>query len=168
MAGSMGPISPAEEAATSGRSRGGPSMHRARISAWRPERDLAGALLERCEFPPAAGVAVSSGVSRVSRVSGAAGVTGASGATGPAGASSGRPAVLAVSGGADSLALLVLASRAGLDVLAVHVDHGLRPGSNREAALVAAAAAAYGAAFEARSVTVPPGPDLEGRARQAR
>ena len=73
-----------------------------------------------------------------------------------------------MSGGADSLALLVLAVRAGLDVVAIHVDHGLRPGSDREAEVVAAAAAAYGAAFEARSVAVPPGPDLEARARRAR
>ena len=35
----------------------------------------------------------------------------------------------AVSGGADSLALLVLAVQAGCRVTAVHVDHGLRPGS---------------------------------------
>ncbi len=80
----------------------------------------------------------------------------------------GVPTALAVSGGADSLALLVLAARAGLDIVAVHVDHGLRPGSDQEAAVVAAAAAAYGGAFEARRVLVPPGPDLEARARQAR
>ena len=78
------------------------------------------------------------------------------------------PVALAVSGGPDSLALLVLAARAGLDVLAVHVDHGLRPGSDREAAVVAGVAARYGAAFEGRSVTVAPGPGLEARARRAR
>ena len=78
------------------------------------------------------------------------------------------PVPLAVSGGPDSLALLVLAARAGLDVLAVHVDHGLRSGSDREAAVVAAAAARYGAAFEGRSVTVAPGPGLEARARRVR
>jgi tRNA(Ile)-lysidine synthase len=76
--------------------------------------------------------------------------------------------VLAVSGGADSLALLVLASRAGLDAVAVHVDHGLRPGSAREAELVAAAAARFGLGFESRPVEVQPGPDLEARARRAR
>jgi len=78
------------------------------------------------------------------------------------------PVSLAVSGGADSLALLVLAVRFGLDVVAIHVDHGLRPGSAEEASVVAGAAAKYGAGFEARSVTVPPGPDLEARARHAR
>jgi tRNA(Ile)-lysidine synthase len=75
---------------------------------------------------------------------------------------------LAVSGGPDSLALLVLAAHAGLDALAIHVDHGLRPGSEREAKVVAEAAARYGSAFESRKVLVAPGPDLEARARSAR
>ncbi len=100
---------------------------------------LSDALLARCHFPPPA----------------------------PDGHGGGR-VPLAVSGGPDSLALLILAVRAGLDVVAIHVDHGLRPGSDGEAAVVAAAAAAYGAAFESRSVRVPPGSDLEARARRAR
>lgn len=74
----------------------------------------------------------------------------------------------AVSGGADSLALLVLACDAGLDVTAVHVDHGLRPGGDREAGVVAAAAARFGAAFRAERVVVEDGGDLEARARAAR
>jgi len=78
------------------------------------------------------------------------------------------PVTCAVSGGADSLALLVLAVDAGLDVTAVHVDHGLRPGSDREAELVAAAARRVSAAFRAVSAPVAPGPDLEARARDAR
>jgi tRNA(Ile)-lysidine synthase len=85
----------------------------------------------------------------------------------PADASEG-PLPLAVSGGADSLALLVLAAHTGQDVVAIHVDHGLRPGSAVEAAVVAAAAARYGAAFESRTVAVAFGPDLEARARRAR
>ncbi len=80
----------------------------------------------------------------------------------------GAALVCAVSGGADSLALLVLATAAGCEVTAVHVDHGLRPGGADEAAVVADAAGRFGARFEARQVTVAPGPNLEARARAAR
>lgn len=73
-----------------------------------------------------------------------------------------------MSGGADSLALLVLATAAGCEVTAVHVDHGLRPGSEDEADVVAAAAARFGAAFLSERVQVPPGPNVEARARAAR
>ena len=74
----------------------------------------------------------------------------------------------AVSGGPDSLALLVLATEAGCGVTAWHVDHGLRPGSAAEADVVAEAAARWGAAFESRTAHCDPGPNLEARARQAR
>jgi tRNA(Ile)-lysidine synthase len=74
----------------------------------------------------------------------------------------------AVSGGADSLALLALAVEAGCRVTAVHVDHGLRAGSAGEAEVVRAAAARLGARFRAERVAVPPGPNLEARARAAR
>lgn len=73
-----------------------------------------------------------------------------------------------VSGGADSLALLVLAVGACLEVTAVHVDHGIREGSAREAEAVAGAARLLGATFESRAVHVEPGPNLEARARSAR
>jgi tRNA(Ile)-lysidine synthase len=80
----------------------------------------------------------------------------------------GADVTCAVSGGADSLALLVLAVDAGCRVTAVHVDHGLRPGSAAEADVVAAVARARGAAFRAERVSVTPGPNLEARARAAR
>lgn len=73
-----------------------------------------------------------------------------------------------VSGGADSLALLVLAIEAGCRVTAVHVDHGLRPGSASEADVVAEVAAGLGARFRAERVEIAPGGDLEARARRAR
>jgi tRNA(Ile)-lysidine synthase len=80
----------------------------------------------------------------------------------------GTPVACAVSGGADSLALLVLAVEAGCGVTAVHVDHGLRPGSGAEADVVRDAAARVGAAFVAERAEVAPGANLEARARAAR
>ena len=73
-----------------------------------------------------------------------------------------------MSGGADSLALLVLAVDAGCVVTAVHVDHGLRAGSAGEADVVRAAAARYGAGFRSLTAHVAPGPNLEARARRRR
>ncbi len=78
------------------------------------------------------------------------------------------PVVVACSGGADSVALLAVAVDAALDPVAVHVDHGLRPESGREAAFVAATADRLGARFRAERVTVAPGANLEARARDAR
>lgn len=80
----------------------------------------------------------------------------------------GTEVTCAVSGGADSLALLALARRAGLSVTAVHVDHGLRPDSAAEAEVVRAAAERFGARFRAETVSIEPGPDLEQRSRLAR
>jgi tRNA(Ile)-lysidine synthase len=80
----------------------------------------------------------------------------------------GSPLVCAVSGGPDSSALLVLAVAAGCRAEAVHVDHGLRPGSAADAERVHALARRLGVASRSVRVTVEPGPDLEARARAAR
>lgn len=74
----------------------------------------------------------------------------------------------AVSGGADSLALLALSIAAGCRATAIHVDHGLRDGSAREADSVEAAASKLGAEFRSIRVEVAHGPNLEARARAAR
>ena len=74
----------------------------------------------------------------------------------------------AVSGGADSVALLVLACAANLNVTAWHVDHRLRENSNNEAELVAQLATQFGAQFESRTVSVEQGANTEARAREAR
>ena len=74
----------------------------------------------------------------------------------------------AVSGGADSAALLVLASAANLNVTAWHVDHGLREHSHTEIALVAQLAKELGAHFESRTVTIEQGANTEARARESR
>jgi tRNA(Ile)-lysidine synthase len=74
----------------------------------------------------------------------------------------------AVSGGADSVALLVLARAANLNVTVWHIDHGLRENSHTEAELVAQLATQFGAQFESRTVTVEQGANTEARAREAR
>ena len=76
--------------------------------------------------------------------------------------------ICAVSGGADSLALLALAAASGRRVEAVHVDHGLRAGSHEEAAVVEQAAISVGAAFRSLRISVASGANLEARAREAR
>ncbi|MGN6693906.1 MAG: tRNA lysidine(34) synthetase TilS [Aquihabitans sp.] len=80
----------------------------------------------------------------------------------------GTEVACAVSGGADSLALLALAVAAGCRATAVHVDHGLRPGSEAEGAVVEAAASRLGAGCQRVQVEVGDGPNLEARAREAR
>lgn len=80
----------------------------------------------------------------------------------------GTSVACAVSGGPDSLALLVLATAGGLDATAIHVDHGIRTGSEDEARRVKEAAVRLGAQFDTRVVRVSPGPNLEARARTAR
>jgi len=74
----------------------------------------------------------------------------------------------AVSGGPDSLTLLILAVHQGLDVTAWHVDHGLREGSSGEGKKVAEAADRLGAKSNLVTVSVSDGPNLEARARDAR
>ncbi len=80
----------------------------------------------------------------------------------------GTKVICAVSGGADSTALVVLAVAAGCDVTAIHVDHGLRPGSHMEANVVAKTAQVLNVKFESKTVHVGNGPNLEARARDAR
>jgi len=74
----------------------------------------------------------------------------------------------AVSGGADSVALLVLAAAHCTNVTAWHVDHGLRDGSSAEAQIVHDIAIALGTKFESRTVVIETGSNLEARAREAR
>ena len=81
--------------------------------------------------------------------------------------SAGSTVTCAFSGGADSTALIILAVAAGLEVTALHVDHGLRPTSSAEADQAADIAARVGVEFERRTITVAAGGNLEGRARDA-
>ncbi len=75
---------------------------------------------------------------------------------------------LAVSGGPDSVGLWLLARAARLEVRVHHVDHGLRPASADDAALVEELGRRLGAPVRVHRITVAPGPNLEARARSAR
>lgn len=75
---------------------------------------------------------------------------------------------IAVSGGADSTALLVLATYAGLDVTVYHVNHQIRKESDAEEIVVENLAKRYGAKFVVKRVKVAPGANLEARLRKAR
>lgn len=78
------------------------------------------------------------------------------------------PLGLAVSGGPDSLALLLLAHAAAPDLISVaSVNHGLRAEASEEVALVEQISADLGAPFRALTVEVQPG-NLQARAREAR
>ena len=78
------------------------------------------------------------------------------------------PIHCAVSGGADSSALLILASMTGEELIAHHVDHGLRPNSSIESDRVARLANQVGAKFRSVALSLEKGPNLEARARSAR
>ncbi|GAA3033693.1 tRNA lysidine(34) synthetase TilS [Gordonia defluvii] len=80
----------------------------------------------------------------------------------------GRDACVALSGGPDSLALTAAAVRAGLDVEALIVDHGLQPQSARVAATAALAAEVLGARARVLPVVVGTAGGLEAAARSAR
>jgi len=80
----------------------------------------------------------------------------------------GARVVVGCSGGADSLALLVLACAAGFAVDAVYVDHRLRAGTDYDAAVVRDAAERFGARMHVEPVAVGIGSNLEARARDAR
>jgi tRNA(Ile)-lysidine synthase len=84
----------------------------------------------------------------------------------------GERVLVAVSGGADSVALLYLlrelAAPWRLALHAVHVDHGLRPDSGADAAFVEALGRRLGVPVEVVAVTVDRRGSLEAAARTAR
>jgi tRNA(Ile)-lysidine synthase len=85
----------------------------------------------------------------------------------------GHHVLVAVSGGADSVALLAtlhrLAPRLRLRLTVWHLDHGLRgDAGGRDLAFVVALAKRLGLTVRAERVIVAPGPNLEERARRIR
>lgn len=77
------------------------------------------------------------------------------------------PAVIGLSGGPDSLALVAAAAAQKVQARAVVVDHGLQPGSGDVAERAADQARAWGVEAEVVTVTVP-GQGSEAAARKAR
>ncbi len=75
---------------------------------------------------------------------------------------------LAVSGGPDSLALLLLAHAAGLPIAAATVDQGLRPESRAEAEFVARLCADRGIAHDSLTLAGPVHGNVSAWARTAR
>jgi tRNA(Ile)-lysidine synthase len=84
----------------------------------------------------------------------------------------GERVLVGCSGGPDSNALLhalaLLRARVGHGLVAVGVDHGLRPGAAAELDVAAGVARAEGVPFERAVVAVEPGANLQARAREAR
>ena len=75
---------------------------------------------------------------------------------------------LAVSGGADSLGLLLLALDAGLRVTVHHVDHHVRATSTEDAVFVAGVCERFAVPCVVHDVGVAPGSNFEARARAQR
>jgi len=78
------------------------------------------------------------------------------------------PVRVGVSGGPDSMGLVILAWANGQRVHGIHVDHGLRPDSCHEGAMIADALAPFGVGLTEYRILVDDGGNLEDRARQAR
>lgn len=75
---------------------------------------------------------------------------------------------LAVSGGPDSLGLLLLALEAGLSASVHHVNHHTRPSSDADALHVAAVCESLGVPYTCHDVVIATGGNFEARARAAR
>jgi tRNA(Ile)-lysidine synthase len=77
--------------------------------------------------------------------------------------------LLAVSGGADSLALLLAAATVARERVGVaSIDHGLRLASSDEVEAVRRLATTLGVPFHTAALRLRPGPGMEARAREAR
>jgi tRNA(Ile)-lysidine synthase len=79
----------------------------------------------------------------------------------------GRPVVVLLSGGRDSVCLLDVAVRFGGPVIALHVNYGLRPEADADEAFCAELCERLGAAFEAVHAGAPSG-NVQAWARELR
>ena len=79
-----------------------------------------------------------------------------------------RRVAVGLSGGADSMALLLALATAGHEVMAWHVDHGWRAESAAEAAWLGSLVRSWGLAFRLARLASAPGANREAEAREAR
>src|ERR1044072_4854860 len=79
----------------------------------------------------------------------------------------GRPLVVLLSGGADSVCLLDCAVRLGADVHVLHVNYGLRPGSDADEQFCRVVCDRLGVPLTVERVQLEEG-NLQAQAREAR
>jgi tRNA(Ile)-lysidine synthase len=80
----------------------------------------------------------------------------------------GRPLLVLLSGGGDSVCLLDVALRLGAPVSALHVNYGLRPGADEDERFVRELCARMDVPLRVERVALAEGGNLQERAREAR
>jgi tRNA(Ile)-lysidine synthase len=80
----------------------------------------------------------------------------------------GRPVLVLLSGGGDSVCLLDVARRLEARVSALHVNYGLRPGADEDEEFVRELCARMGVPLHVERISLPEGGNLQERAREAR
>jgi tRNA(Ile)-lysidine synthase len=80
----------------------------------------------------------------------------------------GRPVLVMLSGGGDSVCLLDVAVRLEAHVSALHVNYGLRPGADEDEEFVRALCSKLGVPLHVERMELPEGGNLQERAREAR
>ena len=81
---------------------------------------------------------------------------------------SGRPLLVLLSGGGDSVCLLDVAMRIGAQVSALHVNYGLRPTADGDEEFCRRLCERRGVPLRVERVELPPGGNLQAEAREAR
>jgi tRNA(Ile)-lysidine synthase len=82
--------------------------------------------------------------------------------------SAGRPVLVLLSGGGDSVCLLDVALRLDARVSALHVNYGLRAGADEDEGFVRDLCSRLGVTLHVERVRLPEGGNLQERAREAR
>ena len=82
--------------------------------------------------------------------------------------SAGRPVLVLLSGGGDSVCLLDVALRLEAQVSALHVNYGLRPGADEDEEFVRGLCSRLGVPLHVERLRLPEGGNLQERAREAR